>query len=221
MCLPVSFTVKALWGQNPSLVYAVGYGGHIMRYDGTRWMALSSGTTLDIRDIWGGVNPRTGWLEILAVASGYSPTEGKKLLFIEGSTVTAIPDSGLSWSLYGLWFVPGQHYYVVGAGIGQKNELFSSWWPLLDTHAWSVYPSGEVTSYLSAGVRGTGANDVFVVGSFMECVHFNGSTWHNYRDQIASANGSFSRIAIKGNLAIAVGAIDQQGVAVIGRRTTK
>ena len=98
----------------------------------------------------------------------------------------------------------------MGAGIGQKS--------VLDASPWSVYPSGVVTSYLSGCVRGNGVNDVFVVGSYLECVHFNGDSWHNYRDQIPFADGALGRIAVKGNLAIAVGSIGQQAVAIVGRR---
>jgi len=210
MCLPVSFSIKKVWGGNANVIYAVGDGGNILRYDGSNWLKLSSGTTLDIRDVWGAAEPGTGRLQILAVASGNSPADGKKVLQINGTAASSVPDDGLSWSLYGIWFVPGQKYYVVGAGIGQKD--------VLDSSPWSVYPSGVVTSYLSGCVRGNGVNDVFVVGSFMECVHFNGKSWYNYKDQIPFADGALGRIAVKGNLAIAVGHVGQQAVAIVGRR---
>ena len=199
-----------IWASGPSKVYAVGHLGQIGLWNGASWQKLSSGTTLDIRDIWGASSSFPARQEIIAVASGNSPEEGKRLLRIDGTTVTAIPDSGLSWALYGVWFEPGKEYFVVGAGIGHKNQL--------DSSPWNVYPSGVVTKYMSGGVRGNAANDVFVVGSFMECVHYNGSTWHNYSDQIPFANGELGMVAMKGNLVIAVGLVDQRAVAVVGRR---
>ena len=52
MCLPVSFTIYKLWGENPSSVYAVGANGNIMHYSGTTWQRVESATMLDIKDIW-------------------------------------------------------------------------------------------------------------------------------------------------------------------------
>lgn len=99
---------------------------------------------------------------------------------------------------------------MVGAGIHYKTSLLEA--------AWSSYPSGVVTSYASEGIRGNNANDVFVVGSFFEVVHYNGSTWYNYRNEIPFADGALGRVAVKGNLVIAVGLMGQQGVALVGRR---
>ena len=209
-CLPVSFSIKKLWGDSPNSVYAVGDGGNIVHYGNGIWQRLESGTILPIRDIWGASNLPQGEPTILAIASGFSPAEGKKLLSIRGTTVTALADEGLSWSLGGLWFVPGCKYFAVGAGIYYKNSLLDA--------AWSGYPSGVVTSYASEGIRGNNSNDVFVVGSFLEVVHFNGSTWHNYRNEIPFAEGALGRVAVKGNLVIAVGLMGQQAVALVGRR---
>jgi hypothetical protein len=195
------------WGLNPSEMYFVGLHGTLVHYDGNSWTKLQSGTTLPINDIWGSQNSQTGQLEILAVAAD---DMSKKLLRIQGTTVSTLPDSGLSASLYGVWFVPEEKYYVVGAGIGYKNSL--------DNSSWSVYPSGVVTSYMSGGVRGTGMNDVFVAGSFFEIVHYNGSSWHNYKDVISFTDGAVGRIAVKGNLMVTVGLSGQNAVAIIGKR---
>ena len=80
-----------------------------------------------------------------------------------------------------------------------------------------MYPVGSVTSYYTESIRGNGINDIFASGAFLELVHFNGSTWHSYRDEIPVTNGSI-RIAVKGNLVIAVGLSGQYAVAIVGRR---
>ena len=212
VCLPTTYGLIKMWAASSNLIYAVGGGGTILRYDGNTWQSLYSGTTLDIRDIWGALDPVTGKWQVLAVASGNSPAEGKKLLAIDGTPVAALPDSGLSWILRGIYFVVRQAYYVAGDGLAHRRDFYNT--------PWNVYPPGTVVSYQDGGVRGNGVNDVFVVGSFMECVHYNGSTWHNYKDQISFANGALVSICVKGNLVIAVGLIGQQGVAVVGRRRT-
>jgi hypothetical protein len=200
-------SINKLCGVNPGSVYAVGNGGGIAHYSSNLWQRVESGTTLPIRDIWGATDPLTSEIQILAVASDDAE---KRLLQIQGTTVSVLQDTGLSSSLYGIWFVPNKKYYVVGAGIHQKN--------LLSDAVWSRYASGEVTSYASGGIRGNGINDVFVAGSFFEVVHFNGASWYNYRTEIPFTNGALGGIAMKGNLVVAVGLVGQQAVAIIGRR---
>ena len=205
--LPFNGQVTKMWGTSDFNIYCVGWGGAIYHYDGNSWMKLESGTTLPIHDIWGAQNFQTGQLEILAVASD---DVNKKLLKIQGTTVSTVPDSGLSASLYGVWFVPEEKYYVVGAGIGYKSSL--------DNSPWSVYPSGAVTSYMSGGVRGSGLNNVFVVGSFFEIVHYNGSTWHTYKDVIPFTDGAVGSMAVNGDIMVTVGLSGQNAVAIIGKR---
>ncbi len=98
----------------------------------------------------------------------------------------------------------------MGAGIHYKG--------LLQEPVWNFYQSGVVTRYSSGGVCGNSANDVFVVGSFFEVVHFNGLTWHNYRNEIPYSSGALGRVAVKGNLVIAVGLMGQQAAVLVGRR---
>jgi hypothetical protein len=159
-------SVNDLWGSSSNNIYGVGFYGMITHYDGNLWTKVQSGTSLPINDIWGAQNLQTGQLEILGVASD---DINKKLLRIQGTTVTTVADGGLSASLNGVWFIPSIKYYVVGAGIAYKNTL--------DNSTWSSYPSGIVTSYASGGVRGNDTSDVFVAGSFFELVHHNGSSW--------------------------------------------
>jgi hypothetical protein len=195
------------WGANSSDIYFVGTKGAIVHYNGSSWTKIESGTTLPINDIYGVYNSATKQWEVLAVASD---DVNKKLLRIQGTSVSLVTDAGLSNSLYGVWFVPCEKYYVVGAGIGFKA--------MIDSSPWSVYPSGVVTSYMSGGVRGNNINDVFVTGSFFEIVHYNGSSWHNYKDVIPYTDGGVGRIAMKGNLMVTVGLSGQNAVAIIGKR---
>ncbi|MFH1250688.1 MAG: glucosyl transferase [bacterium] len=196
-----------IWASSPSNIYFVGYRGSIVHYDGSSFKKIESGTTLDVRDIWGAKNKRSGKWEILAIASN---DLDKCLLRIQNKTVTKLSDDSLSNILDGIWFVPNYQYYVVGAGIHFKSKL--------DDSSWSRYPSGEVTSYQSHDITGSGINDIFVVGSFCEVVHFNGSTWHNYRNEIPFAGGALGGVSVIGNLIAIAGHIGREAVVIIGRR---
>ncbi len=213
MCTPVS--INKLWGENPNSVYAVGNGGGIAHYNGSTWQRMESGTSLDVRDIWGSTDPRTGRLEILALASTYTPDfQGSIVLRIEGNSVTPISTTGMSPDMFSIWFTAGRRYYAVGAGIHQKRVLSDS--------AWSVYPPGVVTRFFSGEVRGQDINDVFVVGSFGEVVHFNGQSWLRYFSDVPLPSGYLGFVAIKGNLVMATGqvsvGINSRGIVLIGRR---
>ena len=46
-------SLDAVWGTSSSDVYAVGWEGTILHYDGTEWSAMPSGTTAHLHDVWG------------------------------------------------------------------------------------------------------------------------------------------------------------------------
>jgi len=72
-------------------VYAVGNGGGIARYDGTSWRRLESGTTAEIRDIWGAVDPVTDTRTILsAVSNQFEPGDRKILRINPQETVDSL-----------------------------------------------------------------------------------------------------------------------------------
>lgn len=196
--------VNKMWGTSDHDLYAVGNNGLLAHRDASgSWQLFNTNTTLDIRDIWGSGG------EILAVASN---DEGSTLLSIRGTTVTPVSDSALGASLYGVWFVPNQKYYAVGPGIFWKYRITDP--------VWNTYAPGVVTSYLSGGVRGNDTSDVFVTGAGYEIVHYNGRSWRNYRNEVSASDGGLARLAIQGNLMIAVGFSStlQKAIAISGRR---
>jgi hypothetical protein len=176
---------------------------------GSSWQKLNSGTTLDIRDIYGAQNCKGEW-EILAIASS-SDTKDNALLQIQSdNSIKQLSVSGLLPFTRGIWFVPNCNYYVVGNDIGQKSSL--------NNPAWSNAGFGDVFTYASGGISGNNTNDVFIVGSNLEVGHYNGKSWYNYKNEIPTGYGALMRVAVKGNLAVIVGFVDQQPVAIIGRR---
>jgi len=210
MCMPDPFVVNKLWGENPSSVYAVGNGGGIARYDGTSWRRVESGTTLPIQDIWG-AQDRRQQTTILCIASNVFQNQGSQTLSIQGNSVIPISNAGLSWQLWGVWYVPNIRYFAVGAGIHYKRSL--------DDSLWTRYPPGVVTQFASGGIRGNGINDVFVAGSFGEVVHFNGLTWHRYFSSVPLPSGAYGRVDVRGDLVIAVGL--ESGSGALALRGTR
>ncbi|MCL4708742.1 hypothetical protein KJ068_26580 [bacterium] len=110
-----------------------------------------------------------------------------------------------------MWFVPNRHYYVVGSGIYEKERLSDS--------AWKNGPR-DITTYYTDSVRGNHQNDVFIVGSFGEVLHYNGVSWRSYRSETALHNGNLrgGGVDVKGELVVAAGLDEAQAVILVGRR---
>jgi hypothetical protein len=201
---PNDGSVDRMWGGSSNDMYFVGDKGTIVRYEGNNFQKLPTITNLRVMDIWGGKNPVTGEMEILAVASNTDTLV--QLLQLQENTVRAIPGVGLRYRLSGIWFDPGRTYRLVGGGDYSKASFKSS----------DPWIEKNVTPYYTTAVRGNNANDIFIVGGGGAVVHFNGSTWRNYPE--LAMNGLFSSIAIKKDLVALVGRIGNSAIIVMGRR---
>jgi hypothetical protein len=209
MCLPVSFSIKKLWGESPNSVYAVGDGGNILHYANGTWQKLESGTTLDFRDVYGSRNPRTGEVEILAVASSSGGFERRILQL--SPTLSIVPESGLvPYSrLGGVWLRAGTVYFVVGDGVYSRHDINTK-------SPWEHYAG--VTQFYTPSVRGNGINDIVVTGVYGELLHFNGFSWFSFRTSLGVPSAVLGSVALKGNLVLVVGFDGSRGLAVVGRR---
>ena len=209
--LDPNLSLSTAWGSDPNEMYFAGRSGSLVRYTQGTWQKLDSGTNLPIHDIWGAKDERTGEWEILAVASSSQSSENRLLQILPNNTVIALDTTGLSSFSRGIWFLPGQRYYIVGSGIHQKKSLGNP--------VWNRYDPGEVTRYGSATVYGQALNDVFVAGSFLELVHFNGSSWYSYENEIPFTGGALGGVSIKHDVAIVVGYLnDGKALTIIGRK---
>jgi len=208
MLVGAGATVSRMWG-TPAEMYFVGRAGNIIHYNGTSWTRLKSGTTLDVQDVLGSPDSKTGMDEIIAVASDRISGAGKALFRITDTGVSNLDVVGLASRLSALWFRAGKRYYIVGAGIHQKRRLQDS--------VWVAYPPGVVTTYGSTSIHGTGFNDIVVGGSFGELVHFNGVTWRKY-DEVALPGGVYAGVRMRGNTIFAVGDDSFRGILLRGTR---
>jgi len=202
--------VQKVWGTSDNNLYAVATGGGIAHFDGSNWQKLSSPTSLDIMNIYGATNPRNGKLEILAVATQLDSLPAQsQLLKIDGTSVTVV--STFSTTYFSTWFVPGEKYYIVGDGIITT--------PSMQNPSWSSVTIDSTTQYEAGHVCGTNANDIFITGSNLDIIHFNGSTWYNYAHQIPSSYlGGYPGVALRGNTMVAVGFDNQTAILLMGKR---
>ena len=210
------YWMNEIWGTSDNDLYVVGDNGHIAHYQNGQWSRIESGTDLNINDIYGAYNQKTNQYEILAVASDYGQSFEKEILSIQENeqVISHSSDSNPTMEpLLGVWFIPSRQYYVVGSGIYQKHSLADKIWKN------NQY---NITTFATTSISGNEINDVFVVGAFGDFDHFNGVSWKNdYLDPLLS-NGSYTSVAVKGDLVVAIGSnqvsLNSEAVILMGRR---
>jgi hypothetical protein len=213
--------ITKLWGTSSNNLYGCGTLGGFAHFDGNRWQKLdtppmisSDGVVLDFQDIWGAKNPRTGDLEIMAVASNTSSSAYGMIFKISGTEVTKFNRPYKDFDpISGVWFMPGQMYYVVG------TRIFKNRYPLDRNSQWRADVGSYQADYYKTAVRGNGLNDIVVACQDGDLLHFNGVNWVNFKKTVQLDVGHFRHmVAMKGNMIVAVG--DNYGYAVvaIGRR---
>ncbi len=203
-----SLFVTKCWGTNPSNMYFCGMNGSLVHYVSGSWTKITSGTDLSFDDIYGSGD------EILAVAYDAAEIHGYSgaLYSISGNTATelSIYPLQLPSALYGVWFVPNQRYYLVGEGVYEKSSLSDSTWTTL-----------PITGAATTGVRGNGTNDVYVVSSTGDFLHWNGERWKSFRAETGLSGGGYSMVGVNGKLVIAVGSTNSgitQAAITVARR---
>ena len=202
------YRMNKMWGSSSYDLYAVGDGGSIARYANGWWQRIEGGTDLQFLDIYGASDSKTGEQQILAVCTRNYPL-GQAVFSIQNNIANQISSYPIQWELWSVWFVPNRRYYVVGSGIYEKGSLTDTLWengPL------------DITRYGTTRVRANGLNDVFVVGAFGECLHYNGKSWKSFHSVTGLAYGGYSSVAARQGMIMAVGAVDGHAVATIGRR---
>jgi hypothetical protein len=191
-----NISLSRAWGLSSNDIYFVGRAGNIAHYDGTKWTKIESGTSLDFQDIYGDFNYSKTNNEILAIASNLYSNMGRTVCKIETGKVVSLLSDGLSAYFSSIWFVSRRLYYIVGLGIYKKGNLNE---PL-----WNRFPLGVINNYYSYCVKGNSFNNVIIVGSFGEVVHFNGVSWNKY-NQTYNLGCEYNRVSIKNNSAVFVG----------------
>ncbi len=196
------------WMKNSSDIYAIGYYGMLLHYNGQSWQRLQSGTHLNIRDIWGSEDQSTGNQEILALASStYATENGRNILKISNSMVTTVPDSGLPIDLSALWFKSNEKYFVGGHGLFYSDSIGNNWKKI------------EFPNYYITDIRGNDLNDFFVVGNYGFVSHFNGLTWYHYvNKELPQFDGGYSVVRQHFDKVVIVGEYDRKAIIITGIR---
>jgi hypothetical protein len=215
VCMPLGYGTRDLLRMWRS--FLIGTSGFVAHHDGFSWQQMMSGTTLDLRDIWGTSDGLTVW------ACGHdSNLLPSILLEYDGSawrTVKQVSSSdplyadSLSGIIRSVWSSGRWDAEVAtSAGMyrvqpGSVGEARRTWLP-----AW-----GSVG--LFNRVRGSARNNIFAVGEFGTIAHYNGVTWHQYTEFFdMSGDPVFLSVAATEQMVVAVGYAPEGGIVLVGKR---
>jgi hypothetical protein len=151
---PASSTtiLHAVWAATATAdVFAVGDDGAILRRTSGAWTAMASGTTNDLRGVWG-ASASDVW------ATGTSGT----LLHYNGAAWSAV--SGATTDIDAVWGSSGSDVWFVGSTA------------VLHYNGAAVTTATGFSGPLLA-VSGTSPSDVWVTGENTKVHHYNGSAW--------------------------------------------
>lgn len=194
--IPQGNMLTGLWGSSPGDIWAVGWAGTVVHYDGASWTPeWLSVTTGNIENIWG-----TSATNIWAI------TYGRDILHFDGNSWGL--DTTLSGVCLALWgfavddiWAAGTDtiiYHYNGSTWSQvasptTNPIFDIWGPSPDTIYAVAHPhyptSGEILRYDGAQwtkivdtpealyeLHGTSASDIWLVGYNNYILHWNGDS---------------------------------------------
>ena len=190
--------LSGVWGGGPNDVWAVGWRGTILHWNGSASSSVASGTTANLSGLWG-----SGPNDLWAV--------GSTILHWNGTAWSSVasPKNAFFLNVWGsgpndVWAVGGSddddcrsdgtilHWngsawtavssdatdLLTGVWGSRANDVWAvgsggivHW----DGSAWTSVPSGT-TDFLT-GVWGSGANDVWAVGGGGTILHWDGSAW--------------------------------------------
>ena len=166
-------------GSSATDVFAVGYDGMILRYNGSTWSQMSSGYLFDVTDVWGSSSSN-----VYAVGYDWQTSTGP-VLHYDGSTWSRITSA--PYELYGVWGSSSSDVFAVGDH-GVIRHFNGS--------AWSAMTSP--TTYRLRDVWGSSSSDVFAVASQWDIatqqnlgaiLHYNGTAWSVQRTGIPGLSG--------------------------------
>jgi hypothetical protein len=154
---------EAIWGTSESDLFAVGHGGQIAHFDGSRWSEMSSNTDKYLFDVWGASSSN-----LYAVGEG-------GVIHYDGSTWSAVPSVPLvdaSTVLRAVWGSSEKDVWAVGRGL--MVHFDGAAWTgtaLADSELMDVWGASTSDVY-AVGQRPVGGGKTEALA-----LHFDGNAW--------------------------------------------
>lgn len=189
--------INKIYGSSNNDLYVAGNEGNIAHYDRTSWTKIESGTTKDLKDIYG--------FEDNVWIVGYDLT-GSIILKVTNHNITKTfeyplnNDLGIDGLLEAVWLPSKNSFYTISSfDLYRGDENLSREFK-------SIYGKGDgfQGGYLST--RGTDHNDIITAGYNGSLNHFNGVSWFRYVDHLYG-NNLLNGVEINSEITAAVGEV--------------
>lgn len=195
--VPVTTALHGVWGPHASDIFAVGFAGRAVHYNGTAWALQPTPVAglLTLTDVWG-----SSGADVWATAV---PTD--TLLHYNGTAWSVVIVSGTHGGTMGVSGNRNSDVYAVGNGgaiihyngatwspltSGTTNDLLDVW-AARDSNVFAVGRGGVILHWNGSfwapqasgttndlnGIWGTSGQDVFAVGVNGTILHYNGTAW--------------------------------------------
>jgi hypothetical protein len=200
---PGEFNIRKIWGNSSHDLYFVGNSGNIVYHNGAfgYWSQIESDTDMPIQDIWGATDPGSGRDLILAVTSPKYNWQKPLLLNLSKHPVKSEFLTVYNL-LHSVWFETPRKIFLCGDGVHYRvNET----WNRVE----------DLPSIFYNRIRGSGLNNIWVVGDFGIVLHYNGVTWKEI-PQLWLSTGNYEGLAVKDNLTVAVGWKGESAIVIRG-----
>jgi len=120
--------IYTIWGFSSNDLYFAGTNGSLTHYDGSGFTLLPTTITMDIKDIYGTIDPISGKKEVLYVASNsYVEPPGRGIFQVDGIQSIPVNSDSLPNFISTLWFVSNKKYYIAGDGLWFNSKLGQPW----------------------------------------------------------------------------------------------
>jgi photosystem II stability/assembly factor-like uncharacterized protein len=150
--------INGIWGSASNNVFAVGASGRIMRWNGSAWGTMTSGTTNTLYGVWGSASNNV-------FAVGASGTIRRW----NGSAWNSMT-SGTTQTLYGVWGTSASDVFALGANGTIRHYNGTSWSAMTSNSERNLF-----------GAWGSSGSDVYAVGdstgAASTILHYDGATW--------------------------------------------
>jgi hypothetical protein len=212
------WTINKIWGGSSNDLYAVGNDGNIAHYQNWQWSRITSGTDVDLLDVWGTTDGKIVWV------SGKNLNK-TVLLKIENKIANIVFEDQYPWQIKEERISGG----ISSIWTDSKNFIYLTTpitaYRCLSTTSGEgkeIYPFDD---YLNGGtirIRGNSGNDIITSGSNCSILHYNGFSWKRY-EQFTDINTYLWSSDIRGNILVSVGdklenLFYYKAIIIVGRR---
>ncbi len=204
---------EKIWAIDENNIFIYGSNGGLSFCNGSSLTLIPTNTNLNIADVHGDYNQNTKEYELLALASTQSDF-GNQLFKISGNSVSLLSTEGLDdYSKRTIWFTNGRNYFISGDRVYFKEKISDPYWKIS-----SDFPA---SNWYTVNINGWGQNDYFILNADGHLLHFNGSTWKDFKQELNLVNITVYRIILKNDLILILGEFDDsinKGIIIRGKR---